>query len=386
MKPAHIYIFIISAITLLLAGSCKQEPPRQLGVFQPARHTSSLDLEDIQQGGELIVATLYGAQSYFEYYGEGFGTQYRLADEYAKSIGCAIRVDVMRSEAELLQQLQAGDADIVAFALPVSDSISTQFTPCGQAELTHFIDSLQPTAHDKQPVAWLVSKNSPRLAESVNQWMAANSKQFEQITTTHLTGNNGHTYKPRRRNYSPMLNMAKGQISHFDHLFRKYSMHCNWDWRLLAAQAYQESSFDPNAVSYMGALGLMQLMPATARSVGVNLAQVFDPETNLRGAVKYISQLDSHFADITNRNERIKFVLAAYNAGPGHIDDARQLARTNGRDPDRWDSNVDYFVLHLSEPRYFNDPAVAHGYMRGNETYGYVSNIMKRWEGYLRVK
>ncbi len=384
MRPLHIYI--ITVITLLPLSSCKQDPPRQLGVFQTAKHADTPDLDDIQQGGELIVATLYGAQSYFEHYGEAFGTQYRLADEYAKSIGCAIRVDVMHNQAELLKQLQEGNADIVAYALPLTDSISQNFTPCGQAELTQFIDSLQPTADSKGQVAWLVNKKSPRLAQSVNQWMTDNSKHFAQLTTIHITDNNGHTYTPRHRNYSPMLNRAKGQISRFDHLFRKYSIQIGWDWRLLAAQAYQESTFDPNAVSYMGALGLMQLMPATARNVGINLSQVFDPETNLRGAVRYIAQLDKHFYDITNRNERIKFVLAAYNAGPGHIDDARQLALTNRRDPNRWDANVDYFVLHLSEPQYFNNPAVRNGYMRGNETYRYVSDIIKRWNEYQSAK
>lgn len=380
---ARIFITII-ACTILTA--CQEQRPKELGVFKQTAPAASLDLYDIQQGGELIVATLYGQDTYFEYYGEHFGTQYRLAEAYARSIGCQIRVDVMRDETALLQHLERGDVDIAAYAMALSDSIEQRFTTCGQAEITHLVDSLHPAACSVSGMAWLTRKDTPLLAQSLNQWMYDNAPRFQQLTAITVSDGQGHTYTPRRRNYSAVLNRAKGQISHYDHLFRRYSSTISWDWRLLAAQSYQESGFDPQAVSPMGAMGLMQLMPRTAQSVGVNLNNIFDSEANVRGGVRYISELIRHFADIPNPTERTKFVLAAYNAGPGHIDDARQLARRYGRDPDRWTSNVDYFVLHLSEPRYYNDPLATHGYMRGSEAYGYVNGIMNRWEEYRRLK
>ena len=377
----HSSLFTLHSLlfTLLLLISCKQEKPRELGVFRTPNATESIDLDGIQANGELIVLTLYGAQSYFEFYGEGYGTLFKLADAYASSIGCTVRVDVMRSESELMQHLLAGDGDIVTYGMPVNDSLQNEFLLCGQHELTQFIDSLK-------PIAWLVRQDAPLLAQSVNQWMTDHQHEFKSLTTLRVTDSSGRVYTPRRHAYSPILNRAKGQISHYDHLFRKYSTQCNWDWHLLAAQAYQESAFDPNAVSYMGALGLMQLMPKTAQSMGVSISDAFNPEINLRGAVRLINKLNDHYRTISDPNERIKFILAAYNAGSGHIDDARNLARKYGKNPDQWNGNVDQCVLHLSEARYFNDEVVQCGYMRGTETYHYVYNIMDRWNEYRKVK
>ena len=159
---------------------------------------------------------------------------------------------------------------------------------------------------------------------------------------------------------------------------------CGWDWRLMAAQAYQESSFDPQAVSYMGAMGLMQLMPGTARDVGVARSEVFVPERNVQGAAKLISQLNTHYASIANGDERINFILAAYNAGSGHVDDARALAKKYGKNPNVWLGNVDVFVLKMSEPQYYNQQEVKYGYFRGSETYEYVNSIRTRWNEYKR--
>ena len=368
------YVLLLSAVMLF---SCKEQPTKDLGVFNTPNADAGFDLDGIQQGGELIILTLYGPQSYFEFYGEGFGTQYKIADEYAKSIGCTLRVEVLRNENDLFEKLNNGDGDIIAYQVALTDSLSEEYIACGEKELTHFIDSMK-------PMAWLVRNDMPMLAQSLNEWMGENKDNFLAMTTIKVADDHGHVYTHRRHTYSPILNLAKGQISVHDNLFKKYSVNIGYDWKLLAAQAYQESGFDPSAVSYMGALGLMQLMPRTAQSVGVSIAQAFDPETNLRGAVKYLNKLNQHYASISDRNERLCFVLAAYNGGEGHVDDARQLAKKYGKDPNRWQGNVDQFVLHLSESRYFNDPVVSYGYMRGSETYNYVYSILDRWRTYQR--
>ena len=292
-----------------------------------------------------------------------------LADAFARSIGVSLRVEVCRTVEDLLARLAQGDGDIVACNIP--DSMQT--------------DENQYFRGDTIIRSWAVSKQSPALAGSLSAWIQANKGKLLALSTIQIRTKSGKTYTPRRHVSAPIRNLAKGEISLYDHLFRQYARQCNWDWRLLAAQAYQESAFDPGAVSFMGAMGLMQLMPSTARSVGVSQQDVFQPESNIRGAVRLINQLDQHYAFIHNPSERINFILAAYNAGPGHVDDARALARKYGKDPDRWLGNVDGYVLRMAESRFYNQPEVRHGYFRGSETYDYVGSIRVRWEEYKKV-
>lgn len=347
------------------------------------------DLHEIQDNGEIIVLTLYGPTSYFEFRGENFGSQYMLADEYANSIGVSMRVDVCRSQSEMIEKLQKGDGDVIAYNITVADSLKDKVAFCGAKPLTHYLDSMAVVRGDRSlscgTVAWAVRKSSTDLSKSLVAWMDANESRFFDMTTLHRRGGKSGKYRnyaPRRKVAAPILNLAKGQISIYDNLFKTYSSKCNWDWRLLAAQAYQESGFDPNAVSWMGALGLMQLMPSTATDMGVGENEVFSPDASLRGAVRLISQLDNHYSSITNPDERINFILAAYNAGPGHVDDARALCKKNGRNENVWKGNVDSYVLRMSEARYYNDAACQHGYFRGRETYDYVNSIRTRWSEY----
>lgn len=372
------WILSILCLGLVVVFSCKQYPQKDLGVFNTSKVSDFFDLDDICQNGELIILTLYGPTTYFEYYGEGYGMQYRLASEYAKSIGCTVRVDVMPDEPTLLDRLSKGDGDVIACQIPYKDSLTADYIYCGQKELTDFIDSTK-------NAGWLTRSNSPNLAKSLNEWLKKNHKNFIAMTTVSVSDESGHVFTPRRHPYSQILNAEKGEISRFDRLFKKYASQCGWDWHLLAAQAYQESSFDESAVSYMGALGLMQLMPKTANSVGVSISQAFNPEANLRGAVRFIADLNRHYSNVTNKDERINFVLAAYNGGEGHVDDARRLAEKNGENPNVWNGSVDKYVLNLSDAEYFNDPVVQYGYMRGQETYNYVNSIRERWNKYRTI-
>ena len=164
-----------------------------------------------------------------------------------------------------------------------------------------------------------------------------------------------------------------------------YSRDIRWDWRLLAAQCYQESTFDPRAVSFAGAKGLMQIMPGTADHLGVPRSKLYEPEANIQAAVKYIGQLQNTFKDVRDQYERTNFVLAAYNGGAHHIRDAMALAKRDGRNPHRW-SEVSPYVLKLAQPQYYNDPIVKYGYMRGSETVDYVQRIRQRHAGYQGVK
>ena len=174
------------------------------------------------------------------------------------------------------------------------------------------------------------------------------------------------------------MSVKDGKISHYDDLFRKYAKEIGWDWRLLASLAYTESNFDPNVVSWAGARGLMQLMPATARAMGVPPGKDSDPEESIKAAVKYIARLQQIFAKVPDKAEQEKFVLAAYNAGVGHITDAMALADKYGRNRYLWDHHVDHYILLKSNVEYYSDPVCKSGYFRGTETYNFVREVTGR--------
>ncbi|MDQ3262234.1 MAG: transporter substrate-binding domain-containing protein [Myxococcota bacterium] len=172
-----------------------------------------------------------------------------------------------------------------------------------------------------------------------------------------------------------------GEISPYDPLLKKYSRKYRLDWRLMAAQAYQESRFDPKARSWVGARGLFQVMPATGKEMGfINLE---DPEVGVHAGVQYMSRLINKFEPTLPFKQRVRFALAAYNVGYGHVQDARRLAAKLKLDPDRWFGNVERAMLLLEKPQY--NRRARHGYCRGSEPVKYVSEIQNRYDNYVKV-
>ncbi len=228
-----------------------------------------------------------------------------------------------------------------------------------------------------QRASWAVRKSSPLLAEVANQWhnnnhtspaYRASTKRYFEIS--------------KRTPQGSILSIKDGKISHFDHLFKKYAKDIGWDWRMLASLAFTESNFDTTAVSWAGAKGLMQLMPHTAKAMGVPEGKEQNPEESIKAATKYLGQTARSFSKIEDPNERIKFVLAAYNGGIGHVFDAMALAEKYGKNKYVWDNNVADFILLKSNEEYFNDPVCKNGYFRGRETYNFVREILTRTEVY----
>ena len=131
-------------------------------------------------------------------------------------------------------------------------------------------------------------------------------------------------------------------------------------------------------MSWAGARGLMQLMPATARNLGVPPGKEADPEESIKAGVKYIERLQKTFSKVKDEEERVKFVLAAYNAGVGHVTDAMALAEKYGKNPYRWDHQVDHYLLLKSNEEYYQDPVCKNGYFRGIETYNFVRSVLER--------
>ena len=228
-----------------------------------------------------------------------------------------------------------------------------------------------------QRASWAVRKTSPLLSEAANQWHKDNA-----TSPAYKASTKKYFEQSKRLPHGPILSLKDGKISHFDHLFKKYASEIGWDWRLIASLAYNESNFDSTAVSWVGARGLMQLMPRTARAMGVPEGKEQNPEESVKAATKYLAQLSRSFSKVTDPDEKTKFVLGAYNAGIGHIFDAMALAEKYGKDKYKWDNNVEAYILLKSNEEYFNDPVCKNGYFRGRETYNFVKDILGRAEMY----
>lgn len=230
-----------------------------------------------------------------------------------------------------------------------------------------------------QKIAWAVRKNAPALLDTVNSWIDEMKKKPDYYVIYNKYYKNRLAFK--RRLGSDYFSLTGGQISQYDDLIKQYAEEINIDWRILSALIYQESQFKVGAKSWAGAKGLMQLMPATAEQFGAE--DVTDPMQNLDAGMRYLKWLDDYWYDfIPDSTERIKFVLASYNIGPGHIMDARALAEKYGADPDVWDDNVEKYLLKKAIPKYYNDEVVKYGYARGTETVDYIRKIFEIYEHY----
>ncbi|MFN8178258.1 MAG: transporter substrate-binding domain-containing protein [bacterium] len=173
---------------------------------------------------------------------------------------------------------------------------------------------------------------------------------------------------------------ADGQISPYDALARRYALQCDLDWRLIVAQMFQESRFDPQLVSPAGATGLMQMTPDTAARLEVGNQS--DPEESIRAGSSYLRRLIDLYEPTLPLATRIRFALAAYDAGPGHVLDARTLAQARGLDPNRWYGNVEKAMLLLEQPEYFMQAKC--GRCRGSEVVRYVEEIDRRYRLYVQ--
>ncbi|MGL5957891.1 MAG: transglycosylase SLT domain-containing protein [Phocaeicola sp.] len=230
-----------------------------------------------------------------------------------------------------------------------------------------------------QRASWATRKSSPLLAAIATKWHEENA-----TSPSYLASAKRYFEKSKQTIHSSILSLKEGKISHFDELFKKYAKEIDWDWRLLAALAYTESNFDTTAVSWAGAQGLMQLMPRTARAMGVPPGKEHNPEESIKAAVKYIGLTRRTFQKIPSQEEQVLFTLAAYNAGLGHVLDAMALAEKYGKNRYKWEGNVAEYLLLKSHEEYFNDSVCKNGYLRGSETYAFVHDIVKRADNYRK--
>lgn len=428
------------------------------------------DLPTILDSDTLRVLTLNTSTSYFIYRDQPMGYHYDMIRAFCNYHGLVPEIILAPGIASMVQMLQEGAGDVIAYHVPVTREYRDSVTYCGLQQINHQVlvqramrgDTLLRDVTDligkrvtvttgsryhqrmihlneelgggilietagsdsivtedlirmvsrgeiaytvadddlarfnktyfrnlhtdlqisfDQRSSWVVRNDTPILADSLNSWFESKSAEpvFMRIMKRYFEETKGF-YEEDRFSYSEIL--GPGVISPFDNYFRKEGARQGIDWRLLAALAYQESTFRTEESSWAGAVGLMGLMPATAASLGITSDQLYDPEHNIRVGTQYLKNLIALFSSVGDRSEKIKLALAAYNGGIGHISDARALAEKYEADKNVWEGNVERFVQLKSLEQYYTDPVCRNGYFRGDETINYVREVIARWEQY----
>lgn len=293
----------------------------------------------------------------------GRGTAYQETLERLRTEGIDVRVvlhDDLTAE-DLIRQVAEG-----AVAITVADStiarLNRRYYP--EARIAGALTG-------DLPVAWAVHPEATGLRREIDRFFArlkANGR-FEEIYRR-TYGTESYDYVDIRAFHRSL----RSRLPLYQALIEEAAARHGFDWRLLAAQVYQESHFQPQARSLSGAVGLMQLLPRTARSLGVQ--NPHDPAENIAAGVRHLSALHARSRGATEQ-DRLFLALAAYNVGYGHVQDARHLARRRGLNPDRWSSVARTLPL-LSRQRHYR--RTIHGYCRGEEPVRYVEQILTYYD------
>ena len=257
--------------------------------------------------------------------------------------------------------------------------------PWSKAALSGRFDVMATLAVGSHEAAFATRADAPKLQQKLSDFVKqhvhkrpdgriAGSAEYNVLRTTYLEDT-------RRFDAARIALATPDRISKYDDVIKKYANMYGIDWRLMAAQSYQESGFDPSARSWVGAVGLFQVMPATGAEMG--FSDLKDPEQGVHAGIKYMAKLIDSFEKEVAFKQRVRFALAAYNAGRGHVEDARDLAASMKLDRNKWFGNVEKAMLLLEMPRYFRK--ARYGYCRGSEPVKYVSEIQSLYDNFTSV-
>jgi len=292
----------------------------------------------------------------------------KLADEIADEITI---VSDPREVEELIAAVASGEIEYTVADEHVA-LVNTRYFPN--------LDVATPLSFP-QKIAWAVKKNQLALADTINAWV----KQFNGDILSRLLFNKYFkNVRAGRISKSSYYSYKGERLSPYDSIIMKGAAQLGWDWRLLASLIYQESEFKPRVKSWVGAFGLMQLMPSVMENYGID--STASPEAQILTGVKHLQSIEKQLPpEITDSLQRILFTMASYNSGIGHVLDARRLAEKNGLDPNIWTDNTEVYVLKLSDKDVYSDPVVYYGYLRGDETYMFVREIVDRYGHYVNL-
>ncbi len=232
----------------------------------------------------------------------------------------------------------------------------------------------------KQNIVFGMRKKSGLLLAAMNEWLETflKSEKYAYIK--------GKYFDLKNIAADPdelIASVIGGKLSEYDEIFKKHGKKYGIDWRILASIAFQESRFNPNARGLGGAFGIMQFMPSTGRKYGVSTKSSADKQ--IEAAAKLLSNTLKSFTSIPDTLQRYKFVLASYNSGQSHVEDAQRLAKKYGKNPNIWDGHVKIMFKNLSKRKYFGDKVVTNGAARGWHTCNYVDKIYNRYENWRKI-
>jgi membrane-bound lytic murein transglycosylase F len=231
------------------------------------------------------------------------------------------------------------------------------------------------TLADEQ-LGWIVRRSNPRLLQALNDFLEAERKSVTMNTLRRRYLANPRTVA---RAKGAWRSDVSGRISPYDDLAKKYAAKHDLDWRLLVAMMQEESGFKADEESWMGAIGLMQLLPSTAAQLGIE--DPTDPESSVAGGARYLRRLIEEFDPKLPLATRVRFAIASYNVGIAHVLDAKRLASKMGWRSDRWFGHVERAILLLERPEYAAE--ARYGYCRGTECVQYVLDVEQRYRTFL---
>jgi membrane-bound lytic murein transglycosylase MltF len=316
-------------------------------------------LATIRERGELRLAVRRATLSYFVFRGTASGFEYELFERLARELGVRLSVRQAGTTRGVEHMLRGGVVDAAVLSREWSPPaglvpVSPYFARNGEA-------AYPPTG------AILVRERSKDIHQLLEGWLpeALRTVEGRTLSRRYFVG-------ARRPGRIDGGQRGGARLSAFDALIARHAAAAGYDWRLVAALIFQESSFDPTAVSAKGAVGLMQLMPSVGHEVGIG--DVREPEANIRAGVRYLKRLSELYPE-TRGEDRIAMVLTAYLLGPGHVDDARKLAREIGLDPDAWWGGVEEVLPLLEEARFHE--SLRCGYARGRDAVEYVHRVFR---------
>jgi len=278
-----------------------------------------------------------------------------------------------RTVAPTLQWIETAPAN--ADPLADVDSGNADYAIIDAREYS-FAHHLYPDVHvgfslpTDRPVQWIVRRGADDLLDGVNLFFQQmrESGRLVRLAQQETGEIRSFAYEESREFQTNLTD----RLPHFRPLFEQASAESGVDWRLLAAVGYQESKWNPTAVSNNGAIGVMMLTSDTATAMGIN--DRTNPQQSIFAGAHYLSEVREKVPDRIPEPDRTWFTIAAYNVGFGHVEDARVLAQMDGKNPDSW-ADVRDELPRLAEARWFTK--VKHGYARGWEPVQFVDRVQR---------
>ena len=342
----------------LVAAHLSWDPAWQ-DVAQPAAPYDSIAQHWVYRRGQARPTTLEAVAASRVVVMEG-SVEARFLADWAPQAGVALTwVEIPRQGGiDSLDAVADGTADVAlidaheyAFARPLHPEVGVAFS-----------------APRQRSVQWILPRGADALRQAVDGWFARerSAGRLARLTARALQAS-GQMRRLTAREFRQHLEQ---RLPDLQPLFEQASVQTGVDWRLLAALAYQESQWNPRAVSQNGASGIMMLMPETATTVGVT--DRLDPRQSILGGARYFLKVLAQVPARIAEPDRTWFAIASYNMGYGHLEDARVITQSRGGNPDSWDEVRENLPLLADEAWFLQ---AKNGYARGWEAQYTVDRV-----------